>query len=85
MKSCTLLENVHTAISGLVDSILHQAPLRYCPGCRCAVRKWKDGPGCFVTLCAVVSAAELPSRESIYFRTKDGLRDLLLLLYCALP
>ncbi len=49
------------------------------------MRKRKDSHGCFATLRAVVSAAELPSRESICFRTKDDLRDLLLLLYCALP
>ena len=45
----------------------------------------KDGWGYFATLGAAVILAELPSGESICCRTKDGLRDVLLLLYCVLP
>jgi len=39
----------------------------------------------FDALRAAVSVAELLSGESICCRTKDGLGDALLVLYCALP
>ena len=53
--------------------------------CRYTVRIWKDGWEYFATLRAAIFVAELPSGESICCRTKDGLRDVLLLLYCVLP
>ena len=49
------------------------------------MRRQKDDRGYFAALCAAVFVAELPSGESICCRTKDGLGDALLLLYCALP
>ena len=45
----------------------------------------EERKGYFAALHAAVSVAELPSGMSICCRTKDGLGDILLLLYCALP
>ena len=47
--------------------------------------KMEERKGYFVSLHAAVSAVELPSGMSICCRAKDGLGDILLLLYCALP
>ncbi len=47
--------------------------------------KMEERKGYFVSLHAVISVAELTSGMSICCRTKDGLGDILLLLYCALP
>ena len=47
--------------------------------------KMEERKGYFAALHAAVSVAELPSGMSICCRTKDGLGDILLLLYCALP
>ena len=47
--------------------------------------KMEKRKGYFVSLHAAVSVAELPSGISICCGTKDGLGDILLLLFCALP
>ena len=45
----------------------------------------EERKGYFAALHAAVSVAELPAGMSVCCRTKDGLGDILLLLYCALP